>query len=498
MNVVIVGGGSAGWMAAAAMLREVEHAQITLIDKEVPVPLGVGEATLLGFERFMRERCGFDSNEYLKALDVGLKAGILFPNWGYEGSAIWHPFYFLNYPFISEGQPPIPMTDAWSNAKDVDFKKLLVLYQASMSNIVDKNQLDGGYALHIDCIKLIEYIKSKILNDITFINSEVKEIKKHRNGNISSLKLENGRTISGDLFLDCTGFKSLLRDKRDRVDLTDRLYVDTAVAGPVEYQDRVSEFKPYTTCTAVDPGWIWNTPLQSRIGTGLVFNRTITPPEEAANFFCDHWNGRITPDDLKIIDWTPYYDKNMWEGNVVSIGLSAGFLEPLESTGLALIMESIATLNKLLNSGFYNEHDINYFNNRMVFSFEQCIDFVNAHYSKSTIQSPFWKYVRQNYKMSAAQEFYLKNMSSDDKSISGGKGFVFGAANWVHWLIQMGYDINPKKFIQIENIDTFLEHLIDCEDRKLESGVDLFNNADFADNFLQLKKPWSSSYEFYQ
>jgi hypothetical protein len=100
--------------------------------------------------------------------------------------------------------------------------------------------------------------------------------------------------------------------------------------------------------------------------------------------------------------------------------------------------------------------------------------------------------------MSAAQEFYLKNMSSDDKSISGGKGFVFGAANWVHWLIQMGYDINPKKFIQIENIDTFLEHLIDCEDRKLESGVDLFNNADFADNFLQLKKPWSSSYEFYQ
>ena len=360
-DIVIVGGGSSGWMAAAAISR-CNDVNVTLVDKEVPTPLGVGEATLLSFEKFMVEQCGFNPNEFLRELDAGLKAGILFKDWGHKGNEIWLPFYWLNYPF---SDPPVSMVDAWSTSQDIDFKKLEVLYQCSMDNIIDRTQIGEGYAVHIDCIKLINYIKEKISDRITYVNSSVKDI----SGNI--LDLENGDQIYADLFIDCTGFKSILKRKRDRVNLSDRLYVDTAVAGPIEYEDKHNEFRPYTTTTAVYDGWIWNTPLQSRIGTGLVFNRNITSIDQAKEYFCSFWDQRTTPDKLKVIDWTPYYDTNQWDGNVVSIGLSAGFIEPLESTGLGLIIEGIKTLSKLLNDGYCNQYDINYYNNHMTLAYEQ-------------------------------------------------------------------------------------------------------------------------------
>ena len=474
-DIVIVGGGSSGWMAAAAISR-CNDVNVTLVDKEVPTPLGVGEATLLSFEKFMVEQCGFNPNEFLAELDAGLKAGILFKDWGHKGNEIWLPFYWLNYPF---SDPPVSMVDAWSTSQDIDFKKLEVLYQCSMDNIIDRTQIGEGYAVHIDCIKLINYIKEKISDRITYVNSSVKDI----SGNI--LDLENGDQIYADLFIDCTGFKSILKRKRDRVNLSDRLYVDTAVAGPIEYEDKHNEFRPYTTTTAVYDGWIWNTPLQSRIGTGLVFNRNITSIDQAKEYFCSFWDQRTTPDKLKVIDWTPYYDTNQWDGNVVSIGLSAGFIEPLESTGLGLIIEGIKTLSKLLNDGFCNQYDINYYNNHMALAYEQCVDYVNCHYSKSNINSPFWDYVRDNYKMSEAQEVFLDEMSSENKTIMpGGKGFIFGVGNWIHWLIQAGYPLEPRSWMQHDKMDESLNHLIQCEDRKIELGTDLMNHNEFANKFL--------------
>lgn len=474
-DIVIVGGGSSGWMAAAAISR-CNDVNVTLVDKEVPTPLGVGEATLLSFEKFMVEQCGFNPNEFLRELDAGLKAGILFKDWGHKGNEIWLPFYWLNYPF---SDPPVSMVDAWSTSQDIDFKKLEVLYQCSMDNIIDRTQIGEGYAVHIDCIKLINYIKEKISDRITYVNSSVKDI----SGNI--LDLENGDQIYADLFIDCTGFKSILKRKRDRVNLSDRLYVDTAVAGPIEYEDKHNEFRPYTTTTAVYDGWIWNTPLQSRIGTGLVFNRNITSIDQAKEYFCSFWDQRTTPDKLKVIDWTPYYDTNQWEGKVVSIGLSAGFIEPLESTGLGLIIEGIKTLSKLLNDGFCNQYDINYYNNHMALAYEQCVDYVNCHYSKSNINSPFWDYVRDNYKMSEAQEVFLDEMSSENKTIMpGGKGFIFGVGNWIHWLIQAGYPLEPRSWMQHDKMDESLNHLIQCEDKKIELGTDLLNHNEFADRFL--------------
>tara|TARA_B100001939_G_C16911283_1_gene604716 strand:+ start:72 stop:1511 length:1440 start_codon:yes stop_codon:yes gene_type:complete len=475
MNIIIVGGGSSGWITAANIVHEVPFAKVTLIDKEVPTPLGVGEATLLNFDKFLTQNCGFDRNEYLRELDVGVKAGILFPNWGKEDSTVWHPFYFRYYPFVENMD--VPMLDAWSNAQDLSIQRLLPLYDVSLLNKVDKAQhSDNAYALHIDCLKLVKYIRKKLQGKINYIDSAVSDF----DGN--SLTLENGDNLSADLFVDCTGFKSILKKNRDRVDLSDRLYVNTAVATHIQYEDKEKEFYPYVSCPAVDHGWIWKIPLQSSIGSGLVFNRDITSIEEAKQYFCEHWDNRVSPDQLKVIDWTPYYDKNQWDGNVVSIGLSAGFLEPLESTGLALIIEGSSTLVKTIRSGYYSETDIDYFNMWMRWGYEQCIDFVNMHYSLSTIDSPFWNYVRNNYKGSLALETYLKNLRSTEPSIVEGKGFIFGAINWLIWLVQMGYEMSPKPHINHDRMKESLLYCLDREESVIDRGVDIESHIEFCEN----------------
>ena len=405
-EIVIVGGGTSGWLAAKTLSRRVSFTKVTLIDKEVSEPVGVGEATLLSFKVFLEKVCFFSEREIGECLyycESIKKYGILFPDWGIDGNEIWHPFYFGN--MVPNGIDRPLLIDAWSLQDTVDIGEIMP----------DRIKSGATFAEHINALKLVEYLKNSLLNDdshakINYIQSAVKDINRDENG-ISSLILEDGSVVGGDLFVDCTGFKSILKDKRDRVDLSDRLYVDTAVAGHIDYLDE-KEITPYVSCPAVDHGWIWKIPLRTRMGTGLVFNRNITDPEEAKQYFMDYWDGRLDKDSLKIIDWTPYYDTNQWDKNVVSIGLSAGFLEPLESTGIELILQGITKLSDVLEARWYNNMAVNNFNNYMIDQFETSVDFVNMHYSLSTKDTPFWRYVRDNYLPSETLKIFSDNLSS--------------------------------------------------------------------------------------
>jgi tryptophan halogenase len=437
-RVVIVGGGTSGWLTATVLEKKCPNIQIVLIDKEVSTPVGVGEATLLGFDTFMNVHCGFDQNEWVPETDAVPKASILFPGWGSGVDQVWHPFYF---PLASHD---VPLCDALSHVGE-DVRNYLPLYDSALKNEVDlENQ--QAYSWHIDATKLVKFFKRKLEENtsLVHIESEVVEVKHTADGEVERLILEDGTYVDADLFVDCTGFKSILKSKRDRVPLKGRLFVDTAVAGRISYQDIDKELKPYTTCTAVDHGWIWDTPLQSRIGSGLVFNRQLTDPEEAKKYLCDFWDGRITPEDLRTIDWTPYYDRNQWDKNVVSVGLSAGFIEPLESTGISLIIEGANQLASYVRGRYFNQFDINSFNTYMINMFETCTDFVSMHYDLSTIQSPFWEYVRGTYQRSDQHNVYIDNMKSNIPSIINGKPAMFGGSNWIYWMMQMGYELTPK------------------------------------------------------
>lgn len=445
-DIVVVGGGTSGWLSAYSIVNNVPFSRVTLIDKEVSESVGVGEATLLNFKIFLRDYCKFDDAKIIDCLqycDSVRKLGILYPDWGYDGNEIWHPFYFLNMMPLENHSPVL--IDAWSHFQEYDIKKIL-------PGKDDKSVRweHGAFAEHINALKFAEYLKNDLIDDdkINYIQSGVKDIKRDDNG-ISSLTLENGDVITADLFIDCSGFKSILKDKRDRVDLTDRLYVDTAVVSPVEFIDKNKEIHPYTIAQVVDHGWIWKTPLQSRIGSGLIFNRSVTDIEDAKKYFCQHWDNRISPENVRVLNWEPYYDKNQWDKNVVSIGLSAGFLEPLESTGIELILQGLMRVIDTLDGSYYTESYITTYNDSIVQQFETSIDFVNMHYSLSTKDTPFWNYVRDNYKTSDTLEFFKDNLISSDKpSISRAcKNLFIGGGNWTHWMVQFGYPIKEKNYL---------------------------------------------------
>jgi tryptophan halogenase len=292
----------------------------------------------------------------------------------------------------------------------------------------------------------VQFIQQKLKNKVKLIKSEVIDIA-YDNENISSLTLKNNKIISADLFVDCTGFKGMLKKSSKRVNLEGRLFCNTAIAGHIPYKDRNNELQPYVISEAVDHGWIWNIPVSSRIGSGLVFNRDITDIEEAKEYFVNYWDNRISKEDCKVLDWTPFYNEDMWSGNIVSIGLSAGFIEPLESTGIALITCGVAYLSNTMRTQYYAKEDVDFFNLQMKIMFEDCVDFVSMHYADNDRDTKFWSYVKKTFTPSKKMLHFINQLADPSVKIphSGKFNFVFDGVNWAIWLIQMGVPVAARK-----------------------------------------------------
>jgi tryptophan halogenase len=435
-TIVIVGGGTSAWITAALLSKTTPHLNITIVDKEDGAPLGVGEGTLLSFDKIM-DRCGFMIDEWFFEIDATAKSGILFPGWGENQENVWHPFTFPHIPQLDTTQ-----LNLWSKNQQYDFKRYgLALYDVSVEHdAVDISEL-RAYAFHIDAGKLVKFIQKKLADRLNVhqIRSDVVDIVRDNTGHVTELLLKSGEKITADLYVDCTGFKQLLAHKPDRVELNGRLFCDTAIAGHVPYENKEDEMHPFVVSEQVEHGWVWNIPVQTRIGSGLVFNRSCTDIEEAKDAFCEYWNHRIKKENLKVIDWTPYYNKNQWHENVVSIGLSAGFLEPLESTGVALIIVGAEQLAFALTPRCYNDLSVRSFNTIMEGYFEDCIDFVSMHYDNPTRKGKLWDLVRKDWVKPEKQKMFEETMQREDVPLPvSGFGYVFAASNWICWLIQLG------------------------------------------------------------
>lgn len=461
-SITIVGGGTSGWLAAAYLYKNQPDIQITIVDKEIGTPIGVGEATLLSFKPFMEE-CGFKIEDWFVALDTGYKSGILFSNWRREGDNIWHPFYKGNRKLFNN----LNVWDSWSCNQHLDFKKYaLSCYENSIEhNSLDANAIEN-YAFHVDCGKLVVFLQDKLKDKINIIRSDVVEVHYNTDLTIKFLELKNKEHIISDLYVDCTGFKNILRKPTCRIDLTDRLFVNTAVACPIPYQDKVSEFKPYAECEAVDHGWIWKIGVASRIGSGMVFNRHITSIDEAKEYFVNQWSNRIKKENVRVIDWDPFYNEDQWSGNVVSVGLSAGFIEPLESTGIGLITYAIGQLNSAIHERRYSVIDQTNFNLQMKILFEDCVDFVSMHYANNTRSNKFWDHVNKKFKLSERMQHFINELKTSDIAIpnAGKYNYMFGGANWSLMLIQLGYNVSsrhtgvPPDFTEELLIKNYIEH----------------------------------------
>ena len=402
-RIVVVGGGTAGWMAAAALVSMLppSRASITLVESEAIGIIGVGEATLPHLRHF-NETIGINEADFIAATSATLKLGIEFVNWSRQGDRYIHPFG--DFGRAVDG---IPFHQVWnavrakSGGQPIGAYSLPVrMCQAARfdrpSDDAESIASTYGYAYQFDATRYAPFLQQHALaRGATRIEGLVDAVNQDpETGDIRSLKLQDGRTVEGDFFFDCTGFGGLLIERTLQAgheDWSHWLPCDRALAVPCE---SVGDLLPFTRATAQEAGWQWRIPLQHRTGNGHVFSSRFTDEDRARQTLLDNLDGPILAEP-RLLRFATGRRRVSWSHNCVAAGLSGGFLEPLESTSIHLIQMAITHFIELFPvSGDYALERETY-NTIMKREFERVRDFLILHYHATERQdSAFWNYVR--------------------------------------------------------------------------------------------------------
>lgn len=415
-KIVIVGGGSAGWITASTLIHALPEQDITLIESPYVPTIGVGESTLAGLPAWLRA-IGVDHKEFMEYTDASYKLSIRFIDFHHLGDGGFH--YPFGHPTLENCELPgandwhvmkhyLPETTTTQSYVDSIFPQSVLLNSKKLKN--PKNgelgnfTMDRDFALHFDAIKFAEWLSEKYAKPrgVKHIEANVADVITNGDG-IEKIILDDGTEIYADIFVDCTGFKSMLLGKAMNepfYDLQDRLPVNKAWAVQLPYENIEEELDLYTNCTALGNGWVWNAPLYSRIGTGYVYSDRFTTPKAALEEFKEYLakdkGAHRVPEDsaFREISFRPGCYERTWVKNVVGIGLSAAFLEPLESNGLFFIHESAVMLARMLDRGYVNGIDRDFYNGITRKHFESFAGFLEYHYVLSSRRdTEFWRYM---------------------------------------------------------------------------------------------------------
>jgi len=402
-SIVILGGGSAGWMTAAALssLLSPEHVAITLVESEQIGTIGVGEATIPDIINFNR-LLGIDEDEFMKATHATFKLGIEFVDWGKPGSVYIHPFGthgvdmngidFHHYWLHSRaGGNPHPI-DEYSLCAAAATQNRFALPDPNPQKLGSHIR----YAYHFDATLYARYLRDYAeTRGVRRVEGKVAEVVQDPNtGHITALNLDNGLKVAGDFFFDCTGFSGLLIEKTLGVgyrDWSHWLPCDSALAVACSH---AGPLRPYTRSTTRPAGWQWRIPTQRRTGNGHIYARDYMSDDEASAILVNSLDGEMhgTPRQIR---FRTGHRETFWSKNCVAIGLSAGFLEPLESTSIYLIQEGVSRFISLYPDASLPEVVRAEYNRHMRVEFEQVRDFIILHYyATERDDTPFWKYCR--------------------------------------------------------------------------------------------------------
>ena len=403
-HVVIVGGGTAGWMTAAALGRFLKDGvtKVTVIESEAIGTVGVGESTIPQINMFNR-MLGLDEDDFLRRTKATYKLAIEFRDWKQIGHTYHHPFgpygvdmegvsfhaYWLRYQAMGEA----------ADLSDYSLQSLAAAQARFQRPTGQKNSPLGdiAYAFHFDAGLYARFLRDYAeARQVRRIEGKITHVaQRGTDGFVESVTLENGTVVEGDLFVDCSGFRGLLIEqtlKSGFEDWSHWLLNDRAVAVPCASGGSTD---PVTRATARPAGWQWRIPLQHRIGNGYAFSSEHVSEDEATAYLLANLDGETLADP-----WTLRFKagrrKKSWNKNVVAIGLSAGFMEPLESQSIHLIQVGISRLLAMFPDRRFQQPDIDRYNRVMTFEYEKIRDFLILHY-KATERSdtPYWDYLRE-------------------------------------------------------------------------------------------------------
>lgn len=402
-KIVILGGGTSGWSVAAALSRVIDpnDCSIHLIESDAIGIIGVGEASIPPMQEF-HKIIGFNEVEFIKSSQASFKLGIEFSGWGSADSRYFHPFGSYGREFDS-----VAFHQYWLRAQNYNLEGELDDY--SLCSLAaqegkftpsnnDPNSLlsSMGYAYHFDATLYAKSLRT-LAQGRGVCRHEGKAIDvnlRPSDGFIESIKLESGEVIDGDLFIDCSGFASLLLGKTLGVgfdDWSDFLPANRAVAVATENHGATL---PYTQSTAHAAGWQWRIPLQHRCGNGFVYSDRFISDDEATQCLLANINGKPVSEP-RILKFNTGRRKQPWHKNCVAMGLAAGFMEPLESTAIHLVQSSISRLLTLFPGKEFCQADINEYNQQTQEEYHYIRDFIILHYHANNRNEPLWRYCRQ-------------------------------------------------------------------------------------------------------
>ena len=408
-NIVIVGGGSAGWLTAAvlaARYRPVEQGglRITLIESPDVAPIGVGEGTWPTMRDTLRE-AGVSETAFFRSCDAAFKQGSRFDRWvtGADGDRYFHPFS------LPQGYGEADLAHHWQrHHADLPFADLVshqphlcVAGRAPKQASTPEFAAVANYGYHLDAGKFGVFLRTHCLEKlgVHYVPDHVTGIRSHGNGDIAALHTRAHGDLEGDLFVDCTGMQSMLLGKHYGIPFLSQRHVlfnDSALAVQVPYAREDEPIASQTTSTAQRAGWIWDIGLPSRRGVGHVYSSAHTTDDEAERALRAYLGGSGAGADIpapRKLSFQPGYREKFWHRNCVAIGLSAGFIEPLEASALALVELSAAMLaDQMPATRAQVDAAAGRFNDTFTYRWERVIDFLKLHYVLSRREdSDYWR-----------------------------------------------------------------------------------------------------------